>query len=36
MFNRTGIIIWERKEIFVIGNIGTFQVGSNNINGVFI
>jgi hypothetical protein len=36
MFNRTGIIIWERKEISAIGNIEMFQVGSNNINGVFI
>jgi hypothetical protein len=36
MFNLIGIIIWERKEISVIGNIETSQVGSNNINGVFI
>jgi hypothetical protein len=35
-FSLIETIIWERKEISVIGNIETFQVGSNSINGVFI
>jgi hypothetical protein len=36
IFNLTETIIWEKKEISVIGNIEMSQVGSNNINGVFI
>jgi hypothetical protein len=36
MFNPIEIITWEKKEHSVIGNIETYQVGSNNINGVFI
>jgi hypothetical protein len=36
MFNPIEITIWEKKEHSVIGNIGTPQVGSNSINGVFI
>jgi hypothetical protein len=36
MFNPIEIIIWEKKEHLVIGNIEILQLGSNSINGVFI
>jgi hypothetical protein len=36
MFNHIETTIWGRKGTSVIGNIEIPQLGSNNINGVFI
>jgi hypothetical protein len=36
MSNPIEITTWEKREHLVIGNIGMYQVGLNNINGVFI